>query len=271
MSNILPATYPKQHQYPTPTTRQSTETMVDRAGAILTITMPVIDGDITIAGGWYYVLQCTIVTTFALFVVDHLLMVAWMGYTKVSRCVCVCVCVSMYDGVCGLSPLLRCRGACVVCVYVRMRAVCVRAVPNMYVLMCSPPYFSPPRTPPPPPHPPTHKARWFTLHSIANLVITVLCIPDLIFLLSDPMAALVQKRSDNLPISIIMALHIYHIAIFPKLHWTDVLHHALMIPGVCRVCRVLRGTACSSKYYPTSFLHARPLLLPAMCFQIVGL
>ena len=50
------------------------------------------------------------------------------------------------------------------------------------------------------------------------------------------MAALVQKRSDNLPISIIMALHIYHIAIFPKLHWTDVLHHALMIPGVCCVC-----------------------------------
>ena len=91
MSNILPATYPKQHQYPTPTTRQSTETMVDRAGAIMTITMPVIDGDITIAGGWYYVLQCTIVTTFALFVVDHLLMVAWMGYTKVSRCVCVCI------------------------------------------------------------------------------------------------------------------------------------------------------------------------------------
>uniref|UniRef100_A0A7S3RI03 TLC domain-containing protein n=1 Tax=Emiliania huxleyi TaxID=2903 RepID=A0A7S3RI03_EMIHU len=73
------------------------------------------------------------------------------------------------------------------------------------------------------------KARWFALHVIANVWISLLCLPDLAFMAADPLAALKEHRLNHWPASLIFSVHVYHMAFFKNLQPIDWLHHLLMV------------------------------------------
>ncbi|KAL1499571.1 hypothetical protein AB1Y20_011772 [Prymnesium parvum] len=72
-------------------------------------------------------------------------------------------------------------------------------------------------------------ARWFALHFIANLWISILCLPDLWYLLSNPIEALTQTSVNHWPTSLVFSVHVYHMCFFRNLQWIDWLHHVLMV------------------------------------------
>ena len=54
------------------------------------------------------------------------------------------------------------------------------------------------------------KARYFFLHVVANLWISLLCLPDVWWILTDPLAALASHQAIHWPTSIVFSVHIYH-------------------------------------------------------------
>lgn len=77
-------------------------------------------------------------------------------------------------------------------------------------------------------------ARYFVLHVAANAVIAVCCVPDLWLMLTDPMTALSQDETSNIPLGIVYSIHVYHmIAPGFKLYFVDWLHHILMVVLGC--------------------------------------
>tara|TARA_B100000780_G_C20787678_1_gene312804 strand:- start:99 stop:473 length:375 start_codon:yes stop_codon:yes gene_type:complete len=62
------------------------------------------------------------------------------------------------------------------------------------------------------------KARWFGLHTIANMWISVLCLPDCWFLVSDPITALTTRSCNHWPTALVFSVHVYHVAFFRNLH-----------------------------------------------------
>ena len=68
------------------------------------------------------------------------------------------------------------------------------------------------------------KARWFGLHTIANLWISALCLPDCWFLVSDPITALTTRSCNHWPTALVFSVHVYHVAFFRNLHtrWSEV-------------------------------------------------
>ena len=74
----------------------------------------------------------------------------------------------------------------------------------------------------------TH-ARYFTLHVICNIWISVLCLPDLWFVLSDPLKALATSEINHWPTALVFSIHVYHMLFFRNLQWIDWLHHILMV------------------------------------------
>lgn len=73
------------------------------------------------------------------------------------------------------------------------------------------------------------KARWFGLHTIANLWISALCLPDCWFLVSDPITALTTRSCNHWPTALVFSVHVYHVAFFRNLYFIDWLHHILMV------------------------------------------
>jgi len=73
------------------------------------------------------------------------------------------------------------------------------------------------------------KARWFLLHFVANIIIAALCVPDLIFMFSNPLIALAESRFNYWPTSMVFSIHLYHITFFRNLEWVDWMHHTLMV------------------------------------------
>jgi len=73
------------------------------------------------------------------------------------------------------------------------------------------------------------KARWFFLHVVANIVISILCFPDVYFLLTDPLTALAETRVNHWPTALVFSVHVYHMCFFRNLQWVDWLHHILMV------------------------------------------
>ena len=77
------------------------------------------------------------------------------------------------------------------------------------------------------------KARYFALHVICNAWISLLCVPDLYLILTDPIHALSQKVTTNhWPTSLVFSIHLYHMVFFRNLQWIDWLHHILSEPHV---------------------------------------
>jgi len=54
------------------------------------------------------------------------------------------------------------------------------------------------------------QARWFGIHVIANVWIALLCLPDVVYMVSDPLGALGEKRLNHWPASFIFSVHVYH-------------------------------------------------------------
>lgn len=54
------------------------------------------------------------------------------------------------------------------------------------------------------------KARYFFLHVIANLWISLLCLPDVWWILTDPLAALASHQTIHWPTAIVFSVHVYH-------------------------------------------------------------
>eukprot|EP00304_Pavlova_gyrans_P006898 CAMPEP_0206047602 /NCGR_PEP_ID=MMETSP1466-20131121/21656_1 /ASSEMBLY_ACC=CAM_ASM_001126 /TAXON_ID=44452 /ORGANISM="Pavlova gyrans, Strain CCMP608" /LENGTH=286 /DNA_ID=CAMNT_0053422621 /DNA_START=16 /DNA_END=876 /DNA_ORIENTATION=+ len=73
------------------------------------------------------------------------------------------------------------------------------------------------------------KARWFFLHAWANLAISLLCLPDLFFVVYDPLVALASRETIHWPMALVFSVHVYHVAFFKDLNWIDWLHHIIMI------------------------------------------
>ena len=74
------------------------------------------------------------------------------------------------------------------------------------------------------------QARYFALHVITNFWISLLCLPDLHFMITDPIAALSRRETVNhWPTALVFSIHVYHMVFFRGLHWTDWLHHVLMV------------------------------------------
>lgn len=74
------------------------------------------------------------------------------------------------------------------------------------------------------------KARYFALHVIANIWISLLCLPDLYAIFTDPLPALTQRETVNhWPTSLVFSIHVYHMLFFKDLAWIDLLHHVVMI------------------------------------------
>ena len=73
------------------------------------------------------------------------------------------------------------------------------------------------------------KARWFGLHTIANMWISILCLPECWFMVSDPITALTTRSCDHWPTALVFSVHVYHVAFFCNLYFIDWLHHILMV------------------------------------------
>lgn len=54
------------------------------------------------------------------------------------------------------------------------------------------------------------KGRYFFLHACANLWITLLCLPDVYWILTDPLGALASNQAIHWPTSIVFSVHVYH-------------------------------------------------------------
>jgi len=73
------------------------------------------------------------------------------------------------------------------------------------------------------------EARYFALHVIVNLWISLLALPELFFVLSDPITAMSEVRTNHWPTSLVFSIHVYHMLFFRGLYFIDWLHHVLMV------------------------------------------
>lgn len=73
------------------------------------------------------------------------------------------------------------------------------------------------------------RARYFALHVVCNIWISVLSIPDMWFVLTDPLTALATSEINHWPTALVFSVHVYHMLFFPNLQWIDMIHHVPMI------------------------------------------
>lgn len=71
------------------------------------------------------------------------------------------------------------------------------------------------------------KSRWFTLHTLVNIIVVALSADDAYYTLKAPMHA-VGGPASTMAISLIIALHAYH-AVFFKLSAVDIVHHVVSV------------------------------------------
>lgn len=70
-------------------------------------------------------------------------------------------------------------------------------------------------------------ARWFCLHSVVNIAITVLASPDLLFTIVKPMCSMMAPIHSWWPSHLAFGLHLYHLLAFTKLRGEDLRHHLI--------------------------------------------
>ena len=105
-------------------------------------------------------------------------------------------------------------------------------------------------------------SRWYLLHSIGNLFLAVLCLPDFANTFNNPPAALSLEYCRGLgplgctdwPTCIVIAMHLYHMLSF-KLDSNDYFHHLLFVPTIGGI----------------NFVYPLGPLCNVLCFFISGL
>ena len=110
-------------------------------------------------------------------------------------------------------------------------------------------------------------SRWFFIHSISNIGVTVFSIPDIIIILSDPFNLDEYSWSyySYLTFQIAVMCHFYHI-IFFKLTSDDILHHTLMILLACPIELYNKNILCSMTLF---FLSGLPGALDYFLLYLV--
>lgn len=97
-------------------------------------------------------------------------------------------------------------------------------------------------------------ARWFLLHSVGNLVVAAMCVPDFVHTAAWPHAGLSVAYCKTLsfpacsdwPTCMIVAMHVYHILRF-KLSSDDLFHHLFFVPIIAGIHFVyVRRRECDS-------------------------
>uniref|UniRef100_A0A6C0E6Z5 TLC domain-containing protein n=1 Tax=viral metagenome TaxID=1070528 RepID=A0A6C0E6Z5_9ZZZZ len=74
------------------------------------------------------------------------------------------------------------------------------------------------------------KSRWFSLHTISNMLTTYYSFPDLILAWTNPFGSIKSINSMNWrPLNITVTLHFYHMIFFNNLHTIDWIHHIVMM------------------------------------------
>ncbi len=77
------------------------------------------------------------------------------------------------------------------------------------------------------------KARYFSLHGLWNIIITIIIIPDLFKTLSDPLHAMMPGIDcSRWPIILVVAIHLWHCVAYKKLNFDDYLHHFVFVAGM---------------------------------------
>ena len=80
------------------------------------------------------------------------------------------------------------------------------------------------------------KARYFSLHGLWNIIITILILPDLYKTIIDPLHALAPGSDFNRwPIIMVSVLHLWHCVAYSGLTWDDYFHHFVFAAGLCFV------------------------------------
>lgn len=80
-------------------------------------------------------------------------------------------------------------------------------------------------------------ARWFLLHALGNIVVAAMCVPDIYYAFRNPPYAISKKACfdlpfpgcSDLPTSLIIAMHLYHMIAF-RLGSDDLFHHLTFVP-----------------------------------------
>jgi len=72
------------------------------------------------------------------------------------------------------------------------------------------------------------KARWMALHFLANVVVVVTTLWDLVSAADNPVLSCVGHASSQVPTHMIVALHMYHLLVF-ECGFDDVLHHVVFV------------------------------------------
>ena len=80
-------------------------------------------------------------------------------------------------------------------------------------------------------HPRCGKARWYVLHAVANLFITLFSVPDLIATLRSPTRCFMGEYS-LVPVYLIAAVHLYHMLAF-RCNTGDYVHHLVFGGIIC--------------------------------------
>ena len=78
------------------------------------------------------------------------------------------------------------------------------------------------------------KARYFSLHGLWNIIITIMIIPDIYKTAIDPLNALTSGNDFNRwPIIMVAVLHFWHCVAYGKLNGDDYFHHILFAVSLC--------------------------------------
>lgn len=80
------------------------------------------------------------------------------------------------------------------------------------------------------------RARYFSLHGIWNIIITIMILPDMWKTLIDPMHALTPGSNfSRWPIIMVAVLHFWHCIAYSGLTWDDYFHHFVFTAALCAV------------------------------------
>jgi hypothetical protein len=80
------------------------------------------------------------------------------------------------------------------------------------------------------------KARYFSLHGLWNIIITILILPDMWKTITDPLNALSPGSDFNRwPIVMVTVLHFWHCVAYSGLSWDDYFHHFVFAAGLSSV------------------------------------
>lgn len=80
------------------------------------------------------------------------------------------------------------------------------------------------------------KARYFLLHGIWNIIITLILLPDMYTTIIDPFHAIsLENEPTRWPIIFVVAIHFWHCVAYRNLTYDDYFHHGIFVISLCGI------------------------------------